>query len=257
MIESNRQTTTGRFPREMMDAVHLAWRLALAFAGKRGLGLDDSEDFASSVQLRLLEGDCAILRRFRGESSLRSFLLAVIANLYSDFLDKRRGKWRASASARRSGRTGIALERMVLRDRVSLSQATARLRHAGHEDLTLSGAARLIASFPTRYRRTFLNGAMLGELVESRSADDELWRSERAESLRALTASLQRALEALSPDDRLIVEMRYRDGLSVATIARQLGLPQKPLYRRCERILECLRESSDLRARYVAHGPLS
>jgi DNA-directed RNA polymerase specialized sigma24 family protein len=35
--------------------------------------------------------------------------------------------------------------------------------------------------------------------------------------------------------------MRYWEGTSVADIARALGLPQKPLYRRLERALAALR----------------
>ena len=48
---------------------------------------------------------------------------------------------------------------------------------------------------------------------------------------------------AFAPEDRVIVRMRFWEGESVADIARALGLPQKPLYRRLERTLAALRRS--------------
>jgi RNA polymerase sigma factor (sigma-70 family) len=44
------------------------------------------------------------------------------------------------------------------------------------------------------------------------------------------------ALAALPDEDRVIIRMRHWDDCSVAEIARALGLEQKPLYRRIERI---------------------
>jgi RNA polymerase sigma factor (sigma-70 family) len=56
-------------------------------------------------------------------------------------------------------------------------------------------------------------------------------------------AVAEAALAALEPEDRTIVELRYREGLSVADVARALGLAQKPLYRRLDRLLAHLRAS--------------
>ena len=48
-------------------------------------------------------------------------------------------------------------------------------------------------------------------------------------------------MRSLSDLDRLILRLRFQDGLAVADIARALHLDQKPLYRRFEELLRRLR----------------
>jgi RNA polymerase sigma factor for flagellar operon FliA len=52
---------------------------------------------------------------------------------------------------------------------------------------------------------------------------------------------LEQALQAIPPEDRLALRLRFWEGLSIADIARKLGVPQKPLYRRLDRALLQLR----------------
>src|SRR3954468_11669757 len=63
----------------------------------------DAEEFAAVVRLRLIENDYDVLRKFRGESSLRTFLSVVIARYCLDYQVSRFGKWRPSARAKRLG----------------------------------------------------------------------------------------------------------------------------------------------------------
>ncbi len=50
-------------------------------------------------------------------------------------------------------------------------------------------------------------------------------------------------MAALTPQDRLILMMRFNDDRTVSDIARQLQLKQKPLYRHIERLLLTLRDT--------------
>jgi restriction system protein len=54
--------------------------------------------------------------------------------------------------------------------------------------------------------------------------------------------ALDEALKTLEPEDRLIVQMRFGDGYSVADVARVLQVPPKTLYRRVEGLRLRLRE---------------
>jgi RNA polymerase sigma factor (sigma-70 family) len=54
-------------------------------------------------------------------------------------------------------------------------------------------------------------------------------------------AALHQAMERLLPRDQVVFRMRFWEGLSVAQIARGLGVPQKGLYRRIERALARMR----------------
>ncbi len=73
-----------------------------------------------------------------------------------------------------------------------------------------------------------------------------------------LQQKTQRALEklrsTLAAEDRIILNMFYKDGFKVAQIARALHLDQKSLYRRIDKILRNLRngfEDEGIRAEDV------
>src|SRR5205823_13826848 len=55
------------------------------------------------------------------------------------------------------------------------------------------------------------------------------------------TPTLRGALIAATSQDRLILRLRFAEGLSIAAIARRLELDQKDLYRRFRRLLRRLR----------------
>jgi RNA polymerase sigma factor for flagellar operon FliA len=54
-------------------------------------------------------------------------------------------------------------------------------------------------------------------------------------------AVIERTLGAWPPEDRVLLRLRFEDEVSVADIARRLGLDQKGLYRRLDRLLGQLR----------------
>src|SRR3954463_5742440 len=87
----------------------------------------DAEEFAAVVRLRLIENDYDVLRKFRGESSLRTFLSVVIARYCLDYQVSRFGKWRPSARAKRLGPAAVGLERLVWRHGVTFADALERV----------------------------------------------------------------------------------------------------------------------------------
>ena len=127
---------------------------AIAFVCRqRRLTRDEAHDLASDVHVRLLQHDAAVLRRYRGESSLNTFLVVVIQRVLLDARIARAGKWRPSAVARRLGRVAIHLERLVFYDGLSLAEAGPLVReHTGatHTDDELHFLLMLL---PARRRR--------------------------------------------------------------------------------------------------------
>ena len=59
--------------------------------------------------------------------------------------------------------------------------------------------------------------------------------------------ALTGALRSLSAEDRLLIKLRFEDGLRIVEIARRLHQPEKPLYRRLERLLGRLRREFENR----------
>jgi RNA polymerase sigma factor for flagellar operon FliA len=232
--------------RQKLEALFLSqlgWieRVLAVTCRRHALAHAEAEDFASWVTLRLIEDDYAVFRKFRGESSLTTYLAVVIAMLFRDYRTQRWGRWRPSAAARRRGPLVVRLETLVYRDRLRLEQAAELLRTAGQTRLSDRDLAAVLSELPVRrpMRPTDVGPEPLSDAPAFERADDLVL----ADEVDAGRAAIDEALERLPVEDRLILRMRFWQGLSVAEIARGLGLEQKPLYRRIDRALSSLRGS--------------
>jgi RNA polymerase sigma factor (sigma-70 family) len=229
--------------RQRLEALFLSqlgWieRVAAAICRRHGLARDDADEFASWTTLKLIEDDYAVLRKFRGESAVTTYLAVVIAMLFRDYRTHRWGRWRPSAAARRRGALAVRLETLIYRDRLRLEQAGELLRTAGQTHLSDRELAALLAELPTRSRRPTDAGP---DALTDRSATDRADDLLVAGEADATKKTISGLLERLPPEERLMLQLRFWEGLSVAEIARGLGLPQKPLYRRLDRALTDLR----------------
>lgn len=210
-------------------------RIAGAICRRHGMIGDDAADFGSWVKLKLVENDYATLAKFRGESSLGTYLTVVIAMLARDYRVQRWGRWRPSAAAKRRGRIAVQLETLVYRDGHRLDQAAEMLRTRGETALSNRELATVLAQLPVRgpMRPVEVGAEPLAGLPAPETADGE--------DQRQVDETLFAALDHLPPEDRVVLKMRYWEGMSVADIARALAMEQKPLYRRIERALAELR----------------
>lgn len=226
---------------------NLGWvdRVAASVCRRHGLNPDESDEFAGWARMRLVEDDYAVLRKFRGESAITTYLTVVVTMLFRDYRVSRWGRWRPSAAAKRAGDVAIRLETLVYRDGYRVDLACEMLRTAGHTDLPDRELVALLATLPPRERTSRPVGVgdePLETLPTASSADEDVVAEEAESERRAAEDALRRALGELPPEDRVIVRMRMWEDLSVADIARNLNVPQKPLYRRLERIFSRLRE---------------
>jgi RNA polymerase sigma factor (sigma-70 family) len=207
------------------------------------LSAGEAEEFAAELRLHLIERNYEPLRKFEGRCSLRTYLMVLVQHFFYDYRNRLWGKWRPSAEAGRLGPAAILLERLVTRDGWSVEQATEILKtnHGVSVDETL---ARLALSIAKRQPSRQIVPEREAEEIESAAAppDANVVSAEQNFLAKRVYATLDRARQALSPDERLILKMQFDDGVSVADIARALGLNQKRLYRTVTRILAKLRE---------------
>jgi RNA polymerase sigma factor (sigma-70 family) len=226
---------------EALFVSHLGWieRVAAAVCRRHGSSREDTEDFSSWAKLKLIEDDYAVFRKFRGESSITTYLTVVIAMLFRDYRTQHWGRWRPSAAARRHGAVAVRLETLVYRDHLRLEQAAEVLRTAGQTDLPDRELARLLCELPARRpgRPVQVGSEPLADAPAADRADDLVTADETEAGRKLLDGVLRR----LPPEDQVMLRMRFWEGMSVADIARGLGLPQKPLYRRMDRALASLR----------------
>jgi len=203
----------------------------------------DAEEFASQARLKLIENDYAVLRAFKGESTLRTYLVTVLSRLFLDDRTARWGRWRPSAAAKRLGATAVLLERLTVRDGLSGDAAieTARTNHQVPE--SAAQLRDLLQQLPARVPRR-PPGDEIEDLPDSSpGADAEVAASERTAAQGRIHAALERAIAPLEPRERLILKMRFEDGSRVNEIATAIGEDARRLYRVIEKLVARLRES--------------
>jgi RNA polymerase sigma factor for flagellar operon FliA len=218
-------------------------RIIASLCRRHGVRGDDADDFASWARLRLIEHDYAAIRKFRGESSLTTYLAVVLAMLFREYRVQRWGRWRPSAEAKRRGPLAIRLETLVRRDKMRFDEAAQLLRTAGETTLDDRALAQLLQALPLRdpTRPHEVGDAALALAPAAGSADTALTAAEDEVERHSVRRAIDDAMSQLVGEDQVIVRLRYWEGLSVADIARALGVEQKPLYRRLERTLGELR----------------
>jgi RNA polymerase sigma factor (sigma-70 family) len=216
-------------------------RIVAAICRRNGVAADEAEEFASLVNLKLVEDDYATLRKFQGRSTLETYLTVVIANLFRDYRVQKWGRWRASAAAREGGAVAVQLESLIYRDGLGFEQAVRVLRSRLPVAQTDGELARLAARLPVRSNPR-KGHREPSELLEAAERADGRVVAAEADRLRdSARAALENALGTLPPEDQVVFRLRYWEGMTVADIARTLQLEQKPLYRRIESGLERLR----------------
>ncbi len=228
--------------RPFLDNVELIGRIVRTVGRRHHLSRVEQEDFAGVVNIRLLENDCAVLRKFRARSTIWTYLVAVIERLLLDFIYERWGKWRPSTRAEALGPVAVLLERLVTRDGHALDEALEiiRINHdVGATDAELRAIWRQL---PPRGRMTEVSEDAAAEAISEVPPEDRVEEAERRQNTEGLERALAKALAGLAVQDRLIIALRYDRGFSLEEIARLLQTSAATVRRRLELGLKHLRK---------------
>src|SRR4051812_42420762 len=262
-------------PEELFKAnLPLVDRVIGSVCRRAGLRDADAEDFASIARLALIENDYGILRRYEGRAPLGAFLAVVVQRLLSHEWTKLRGRWRASAEAERNGPAAVLLEKLIVRDGRSLDEAAA-IAGAIDPSLDRHRARELAARLPPRPprpRAAPIAGAPDPSPARHRArepparlpprpprprlvplpdddtpfvapdtADARAQEGEARQMSERAARVVRETLDTLSSPDRMLLRFHFGAQLSIAEAARLLGVPQRPLYRRVEVLMQQLR----------------
>jgi RNA polymerase sigma factor (sigma-70 family) len=233
----------GQDPREILTSnLDVIRRIVRAVGRKRRLSDTDIEELESAVWVRLVEHDYRAIRQYKGRAALRTFLTVVVTRLALDVHAAAWGRWRPSSRARRLGKTGMLFETLVFRDGCSREEALSVLQSTGHGDApeavrALAGKSR---SMPRRYVPIDLVAHTLPTCDEPAAGIEARERGARGLHV---AGALHAAMRAMPARDRLLLRMRYEDGLKVADMARMLGEDPKTLYRTLETLHRRLRRA--------------
>ena len=233
--------------RELLEAnLAVVDRAIDAVCAHASLSGADAEDFSSSVKVALLENECAIVRQWEGRSSFATYVTVVVRRLLVDHW-RSAGRWYASAEARRQGEAAVLLERLIARDRRTPEEAFGIVREA-YPHVTATQLAAIAAVLPKRAPRPRL--VPLAEedgerIAAAQRADDGVTDFDAGRRAQQASRVVRQAMQAMSAEDRTILRLRYVDEVTIAGIARAMGLAQRPLYRRIEALLATLRAALD------------
>jgi RNA polymerase sigma factor for flagellar operon FliA len=189
--------------------------------------------------------DYAVLRKWEQRSSLATFLTVVVQRMLADRRVKAYGRWHPSAEAQRLGEAAMVLERLLRRDRRTVEEAVPLVR-AIDPTLTraeIEGLARRLPERIERPRAVDVDDAGENALVAENGADDRALGGERKRLSVQTSRIIRETLERMSAEDRTILRFHYGASMTLADISRALRLPQRPLYRRIERLHEELRKA--------------
>jgi RNA polymerase sigma factor (sigma-70 family) len=205
------------------------------------LSREDEDELRSYVFMKLLEDGCRRLKKFRGESSLHTYLVVIVKRLFLDLRIQQRGKWRPSAAARRGGDLVERVEELVSRDGYSPAQAYEYLTTNLSLQITAAAFDEIVASLPVRVHPSFDND--LGDAVpdERYRADAFVRTAEEQKQVARVDEVWDAFVTGLAGEDRLIWALHYDDELKSSRIAQVLGCPVEHVYSRVDRIKELAR----------------
>jgi RNA polymerase sigma factor for flagellar operon FliA len=223
----------------LLDNLGVLERVVAFVCRRHRLDASECEDFASVVKVKLLEDDCAILRKFEGRSKLSTFLTVVVHRMMLDQRVRTRGKWHASAEAQRRGPVAVELERLLHRDGRSAEEAVSIL--AGRFDVDRDALVEMAKHLPDRVARPRAVPIEEAESIADGNDSDAVLHSDRMRLSQQVSLTMNECLRRLNADDRLILQLRFESEMTVAQIARAMQIDQRVLYRRIDHLLRDLR----------------
>ena len=193
-------------------------------------GQAEVDEFRAAMIGALERNDFELLRAFDGRSTWETYLTLVVTREFFLFQMSLWGQWRPSPAAKRLGAAGVLLEELVVRDRLLVTEAIETMRTRHRVDVP-------------RYRLM----QMAEQLQLAEAAAGEGHTTLAVPPPEPMDPRVQTALadawNRLSPDDRLIAELRFRDGQPLTRIARMMNLDVRPVQRRLDHAKEVIASS--------------
>lgn len=212
----------------------------------------DKDELFIQVLDHLQEDDYRRLREFKGNSSITTYLTAIISRLVVDIVRSRTGRNRAKERAERFGELGRRTYELLIQSKHTIREAVeilqvnygmtadaGRLQAMLDEMLGRSSRHQTDADHETAWNDS-------GELVSIQRSTPEQKLADKQQD-RKRKEVLKQVLDSMTAEDKLLVRLRFpldeaTDPLDAATVAKMLGLNQQEVERRTRRILTTCRE---------------
>lgn len=221
---------------------------------------NESDHLLTEVIDHLKADDFKVLRDFRGNAKLTTYLTTVISNLVVDIIRSRKGRSRAGDRARELGPVAEQLHKLVYGLGYTLADAHGHLvlshgisdsedelREMMHHIRGRDGATHSVTtSWPHQGREVLVNDDV--EVIvpdPAKGADERLIDNQREQKREQIISTL---MEGLSGEERFILRLRFpttenESNKSIREIAALTGQTEKSVDNRLRRILMRCRET--------------
>jgi len=210
---------------------------------------------------KLKEENYKVLKQFKGNASISTYITAIISHKAVDLIRKKKGRGREKERAKKYGDLGEKIYRMVFVERMNISTAYSELKEkfdfkGTPEDIDalvekIRGKGRLAAGHSSSPgNHVIKQGKQSSETGEVMIADtgnnpeDVIIEAQREKKVKEV---IDKIVSQLKGEERLILRMRFpaaedEKPKDIDRIARLLGISKKAVYNRISRILKRCRE---------------
>ncbi|PIE57540.1 MAG: hypothetical protein CSA33_08020 [Desulfobulbus propionicus] len=243
------------------------WERINRLATKRFRSESLAEEAALFVIDGLAEENWRRVRAFNGSSSPGTYIAALTHRLLEDFARKRFGRIRPPAWVRRLGGIWMALFQLLCLERHSPDEAVAIIKDRQSAAVTTlqDAAYTLLGEIPSCGERRgetteYTDNTTLQPEEGLGSWQQEQLEQQEREQLLALLGRLFFGMDTsaptdttlfikhiqaisfdLTPEETLLLQLCYRDGVPVAEAGRMLGMNRYQVHGRVRRLLQRIR----------------
>ena len=180
------------YQRLLLDHLDLVDQIVRTIGRRRHLSATERDDFASFVNLRLVDDDYAILRKFQNRSTLWTYLAAVIERLSLDFCAEKWGRWRPSAMAERLGPVAVRSSGSSRATRTPLKKRWRSCAPITTSRLSYAELRRIWEQLPVRVRTTEVGEEAAAAISGSDNSESSIEDADRRGAHRATPARPER-----------------------------------------------------------------
>lgn len=210
---------------------------------------------------KLRDKDYKVLKQFKGNARITTYITAIISNQAVDLIRKKKGRAREKERARKFGDLGEKIYDMILVEGLSPSHAYDELKsefnfNGSLEDLQsivekIRGRGRLergaASASGSRVVKEGERNIETGELIIAdtrKTPEDSVIEAQRDEKIKEVLTGI---ISQLKGEERLMLRMRFpfsenEEAKDIDQIARLLGVSKKAVYNRISRVLKKCRE---------------
>lgn len=227
---------------------------------------NEALELSTNVLDTLQKDNYRVLKEFKGNSRLTTYITAIISRQAVDSIRKKLGRDREKDRAKEMGETGTLVYQRIIKDGYPIPDVLHELQENHGFTGTLDELETMVrkikgknpgphlpgASQPLNGSSAVKNGTAINDdeyVVPDTKSDPQVILME-TQRKRKIHEVIRTIITGLNGEERLLLRMRFPTGedekpKSVEQVSKVLGITQKAVYKRIDRLLKKCRNTLD------------